>query len=110
MCRPQLSTQRETVSDSWTPFLVMVFDVSRSFVIVTLIFYGRCGWRTNFAGVNNAVSPLFGLTPGFTTFNVHGILPGTALPGGGTATSSTPLAFTSAFPKRQVQLGVRLSF
>jgi hypothetical protein len=66
--------------------------------------------RTNFASVNNEVSPLFGLTPGFTTFNVSGIRPGTALPGGGTATSSTPLAFTSAFPKRQVQLGVRLSF
>ena len=66
--------------------------------------------RTNFASVNNEVSPLFGLTPGFTTFDVHGIRPGTALAGGGTATSSTPLAFTSAFPKRQVQLGVRLSF
>ena len=29
--------------------------------------------RTNFASVNNEVSPLFGLTPGFTTFNVHGV-------------------------------------
>ena len=66
--------------------------------------------RTNFASVNNEVSPLFGLTPGFTTFNVNGIRPGTALASGGTATPSTPLAFTSAFPKRQVQLGVRLSF
>jgi hypothetical protein len=66
--------------------------------------------RTNYASVNNEVSPLFGLTPGFTTFNVSGIRPGTALVGGGTATSSTPLAFTSAFPKRQIQLGVRLSF
>ena len=66
--------------------------------------------RTNFASVNNEVSPLFGLTPGFTTFNVHGIRPGTALASGGTATPSTPLAFTSALPKRQVQLGVRLSF
>ncbi|MFZ0861473.1 MAG: carboxypeptidase regulatory-like domain-containing protein [Candidatus Sulfotelmatobacter sp.] len=66
--------------------------------------------RTNFASVNNEVSPLFGLTPGFTTFNVHGIRPGTALAGGGTATPSTPLAFTSALPKRQIQLGVRLSF
>ena len=35
---------------------------------------------------------------------------GPALAGGGTATSSTPLAFTSAFPKRQIQLGVRFSF
>jgi hypothetical protein len=66
--------------------------------------------RTNFASVNNEVSPLFGLTPGFTTFNVHGIRPGTALSGGGTASSSTPLAFTSAFPKRQIQLGLRLTF
>ncbi len=66
--------------------------------------------RTNFASVNNEVSPLFGFAPGFTTFNVSGIRPGTALAGGGTATPSTPLAFTSAFPKRQIQLGVRLSF
>ncbi len=66
--------------------------------------------RTNFASVNNEVSPLFGFTPGFTSFNVRGIRPGSALAGGGTATSSTPLAFTSAFPKRQIQLGVRFSF
>ncbi len=66
--------------------------------------------RTNYASVNNEVSPLFGLTPGFTTFNVSGIRPGTALAGGGIATSSTPLAFTSDFPKRQVQLGVRFTF
>ncbi len=66
--------------------------------------------RTNFASVNNEVSPLFGLTPGFTTFNVSGIRPGTALATGGTATPSTPLAFTSALPKRQIQLGLRLSF
>ncbi|HVR22374.1 MAG TPA: TonB-dependent receptor [Candidatus Polarisedimenticolia bacterium] len=66
--------------------------------------------RTNFASVNNEVSPLFGLTPGFTTFNVHGIRPGSALAGGGTDTPSTPLSFTSAFPKRQIQLGVRVTF
>ncbi|MFZ0799267.1 MAG: TonB-dependent receptor [Terriglobales bacterium] len=66
--------------------------------------------RTNYASVNNEVSPLFGFEPGFTTFNVRGMKPGTALLGGGTATSSTPLTFTSAFPKRQVQLGVRLTF
>jgi hypothetical protein len=66
--------------------------------------------RTNFASVNNEVGPVFGLIPGFTTFNVHGIRPGTVLAGGGMATPSTPLAFTSAFPKRQIQLGVRLSF
>ena len=66
--------------------------------------------RTNFASVNNEVGPLFGFAPGFTTFNVHGLRPGSALSGGGTVTPSTPLGFTSAFPKRQVQLGVRLSF
>ena len=66
--------------------------------------------RTNFASVNNEVSPLFGFTPGFTTFNVHGIRPGTILSGGESVTPSTPLAFTSALPKRQVQLGVRLTF
>jgi len=66
--------------------------------------------RTNFASVNNEVSPLFGLTPGFSTFNVHGMRPGTLLPDGTTAIPSTPLTFTSAFPKREVQLGVRLSF
>jgi hypothetical protein len=67
--------------------------------------------RTNFASVNNEVNPLFGFEPGFTSFTVRGIRPGTVLPnGGGTATSSTPLAFTSAFPKRQIQLGVRFSF
>jgi len=41
---------------------------------------------------------------------VHGIRPGDALAGGGTDTPSTPLSFTSAFPKRQIQLGIRLSF
>jgi hypothetical protein len=69
--------------------------------------------RTNFASVNNEVGPLFGFSGGcspFTTFNVHGVRPGTATSGCGTATPSTPLTFTSAFPKRQIQLGVRLSF
>src|ERR1700756_3235146 len=66
--------------------------------------------RTNFASVNNEVGPVFGLIPGFTTFNVHGVRPGTALAGGGAATSSVPLTFTSAFPKRQIQLGLRLAF
>jgi hypothetical protein len=65
--------------------------------------------RTNFASVNNEVSPLFGLTPGFTTFNVSGVRPGTIV-NGQAATPSTPLTFTSALPKRQIQLGVRFSF
>lgn len=57
--------------------------------------------RTNYASVNNEVSPLFGLTPGFTTFNVHG---SSAL------SPSTPLGFTSDFAKREIQLGVRMNF
>ena len=65
--------------------------------------------RTNFASVNNEVSPLFGFAPGFTNFNVRGIRPGTMVDGQA-ATSSTPLGFTSALPKRQVQLGLRLTF
>jgi Carboxypeptidase regulatory-like domain len=64
--------------------------------------------HTNFASVNNEVGPLFGFTPGFTTFNVHGIRP--SLSSAGTVTPSTPLAFTSALPKRQIQLGARLTF
>jgi len=71
--------------------------------------------HTNFASVNNEVSPLFGLPTavggsGFTTFNVHGFRPGTVFADGSVATPSTPLAFTSALPKREIQLGVRLDF
>jgi hypothetical protein len=79
--------------------------------------------RTNFASVNNEVSPLFGIqtTPdvcpvsgqcgtGNTSFNVHGLRSGTQLPSGQIVTPSTPLAFTSAFPKRQIQLGLRFIF
>lgn len=70
--------------------------------------------RTNFASVNNEVSPLFALPTsiggtGETTFNVHGIRPGTMV-NGEAATPSTPLVFTSALPKRQIQLGLRLTF
>lgn len=57
--------------------------------------------RTNFASVNNVVGPNFGLTQGFTTFNVSG---SSALQ------PSQPLGFTSAFPMRQLQLGVRIGF
>jgi hypothetical protein len=65
--------------------------------------------------VNNEVSPLFGLPSsvgggGNTTFNVHGIRPGTVLPSGQVVTPSTPLGFTSAFPKREIQLGARFNF
>jgi len=84
--------------------------------------------RTNYGSVNNQVGPLFAIpvdycdpttTPacvvpegggnGKTTFNVHGIKPGSKLDGG-TVSSSTPLAFTSDFPKREIQLGLRYSF
>jgi len=70
--------------------------------------------HTNYASVNNEVSPLFGLPSapgvacpgcpgggGSTTFNVHGsaaLLP------------NQPLGFTSDFPRRELQLGLRLMF
>ncbi len=57
--------------------------------------------HTNYASVNNEVGPFFGLTPGFTTFNVHG---------SAALSPSTPLGFTSAFPKREIQLGCRFNF
>jgi hypothetical protein len=78
--------------------------------------------HTNFAAVNNEVNPLFGIQTGAlcpisgqcatgnTSFNVHGIRPGRVLADGSVATPSTPLAFTSAFPKRQIQLGARFTF
>jgi Carboxypeptidase regulatory-like domain/TonB dependent receptor len=57
--------------------------------------------HTNYASVNNEVSPLFGFQPGFTTFNVHG---------SAALSPSTPLGFTSALPKREIQLGCRFNF
>ena len=63
--------------------------------------------RTNFASVNNVVGPNFGLPvaaggqPGFTTFNVSGTA---------SRPASAPLGFTSAFPMRQLQLGIRIGF
>jgi hypothetical protein len=61
--------------------------------------------RTNYASVNNIVGGGFGLTPGFSTFNVSGIKVDPT-----TTSLATPLAFTSAFPMRQLQFGVRLGF
>jgi Carboxypeptidase regulatory-like domain len=61
--------------------------------------------RTNYASVNNIVGPGLGLTPGFTTFNLHGVAVNPT-----TTSLATPLAFTSAFPMRQIQLGVRIGF
>ena len=51
--------------------------------------------RTNFASVNNVVGVIA------PPFNLHG---SSAL------SPSQPLGFTSAFPKRQLQFGLRLSF
>jgi hypothetical protein len=61
--------------------------------------------RTNYASVNNIVGAAFA-----PPFNVHGIKPGTVLSDGTVVSPSTPLGFTAAFPKREVQLGVRLTF
>jgi hypothetical protein len=70
--------------------------------------------RTNFASVNNIVGPTFGLPASLggssTTFNVHGVRPGTLLPGGVVANPSTPLTFTSDYSKREIQLAVRFEF
>jgi hypothetical protein len=57
--------------------------------------------RTNYASVNNVVGSNFGLTPGFTTFNVSG---------DATFSPTQPLGFTSAYAKREFQLGFRLDF
>ncbi|MBZ5504539.1 MAG: TonB-dependent receptor [Acidobacteriia bacterium] len=61
--------------------------------------------RTNYASVNNIVGPRFDLTPGFSTFNVKGRAVDAA-----TTSLATPLVFTSAFPMRQLQFGVRIGF
>jgi hypothetical protein len=53
--------------------------------------------RTNYASVNNIVGP----TVTGTTFNVSG---------SAALSPSTPLGFTSAFPMRQLQLGIRIGF
>ena len=57
--------------------------------------------HTNYASVNNEVNPLFGLQPGFTTFNVHG---------SAALSPSTPLGYTSDFAKREIQFGCRFNF
>lgn len=61
--------------------------------------------RTNYASVNNIVGPSFGLAQNFTTFNVSGVKVDPTR-----QSLATPLAFTSAFPMRQIQLGIRLGF
>ncbi len=62
--------------------------------------------RTNYASVINVVGPGFGVAKaaggfGSTTFNVQG---------SPQPFTNVPLAFTSAFPMRQLQLGVRVGF
>jgi hypothetical protein len=62
--------------------------------------------HTNFASVNNVVGAGFGLPlaaggAGSTTFHVHGT---------NTVGPSQPLGFTSVFPKREIQLGLRFMF
>jgi hypothetical protein len=52
--------------------------------------------RTNYSSVNNLVSAAFA-----PPFNVHGL---------SAASPSQPLGYTAAFPKREVQLGVRFEF
>jgi hypothetical protein len=61
--------------------------------------------HTNYASVNNIVGAAFA-----PPFKVHGIAPGTVLSNGSVVSPSTPLGFTAAFPKRQIQLGARFTF
>jgi hypothetical protein len=61
--------------------------------------------RVNYASVNNVVGPRFDLTPGFSTFNVQGRVVDPAA-----SSIATPLVFTSAFPMRQLQFGIRVGF
>jgi Carboxypeptidase regulatory-like domain/TonB dependent receptor len=61
--------------------------------------------HTNYTSVNNIVGAAFA-----PPFNVHGITPGTVLSNGTVVSPSTPLGFTAAFPKRQIQLGARFTF
>ncbi len=61
--------------------------------------------HTNYASVNNIVGAAFA-----PPFNVRGITPGTVLSNGTVVSPSTPLGFTAAFPKRQIQLGARFTF
>jgi hypothetical protein len=62
--------------------------------------------RTNYGSVNNIVGTGTVLPKlGFTNFNVKGhVVDGITTP------VSTPLAFTSALPMRQLQFGIRLGF
>jgi hypothetical protein len=61
--------------------------------------------RTNYASVNNIVGAAFA-----PPFNVKGLKPGTVLSDGTVVSPSTPLGFTAAFPKREIQLGARFTF
>jgi hypothetical protein len=70
--------------------------------------------HTNFASVNNVVNPLFGIQTGPTVCPVAGTCPtgNTSFDVHGSAalSPSQPLGFTSAFPKREIQLGLRFMF
>ena len=60
--------------------------------------------RTNFASANNEVPTVNGFTPFAADSSGRSINPAVANPGG------APFAFTSALPKRQLQLGARVVF
>jgi len=61
--------------------------------------------HVNYAAVNNIVGPRPDATLGLTNFNVKGRAVDPAV-----TPISTPLVFTSAFPMRQLQLGIRIGF
>src|SRR6202030_3026189 len=70
--------------------------------------------HTNYASVNNEVNPLFGFptAPGVACPGCPGGLGNTRFDVHGSAalSPSQPLGFTSVFPKREIQLGLRLTF
>jgi hypothetical protein len=70
--------------------------------------------HTNFASVNNVVNPLFGIQTGPTVCPVAGTCAtGNAsfdVHGSAALSPSQPLGFTSALPKREIQLGLRITF
>jgi len=70
--------------------------------------------HTNFASVNNVVNPLFGIQTGPAVCPVAGTCAtgntSFDVRGSSALSPSQPLGFTSAFPKREIQLGLRFTF
>jgi Carboxypeptidase regulatory-like domain/TonB dependent receptor len=72
------------------------FNLTEKLSLQLLVESFNLGNRTNYASVNNVVGAAFG-----PPFNAQG---------NAALSPSQPLAFTSDFPKREIQAGVRLTF